>query len=89
MQSSHWQAAGPLFIPHIVSIASCQSSEKISLVTDGSWREMNKFATLNRRYLRISKNTTLEVRIYLHPDLIPTFTDDLLKVYPLVLTQST
>lgn len=41
---------------------------------------MSKFAALNRRYLRISKNTTLEVRIYLHPDLIPSFTDDLLKV---------
>ena len=41
---------------------------------------MSKFSALNRRYLRISPNTTLEVRIYLHPDLIPTFTDDLLKV---------
>jgi hypothetical protein len=43
---------------------------------------MSTFAPLNRRYLRISKYTTLEVRIYLHPDLIPTFTDDLLKVHP-------
>ena len=43
---------------------------------------MSKFTSLNRRYLRISKNTALEVRIYLHPDLIPTFTDDLLKVPP-------
>src|SRR5271170_5547654 len=41
---------------------------------------MSQFSALNRRYLRISKNTTLEVRIYLHPDLIPAFTDDLLKV---------
>jgi hypothetical protein len=40
------------------------------------------FSALNRRYLRISKNTTLEVRIYLHPDLIPTFTDELLDVIP-------
>jgi hypothetical protein len=43
---------------------------------------MTTFAPLNRRYLRISKYTTLEIRIYLHPDLIPTFTDDLLKVPP-------
>jgi len=42
--------------------------------------KMSKFSALNRRYLRISKNTTLEVRIYLHPDLIPTFTDELLQV---------
>jgi hypothetical protein len=41
---------------------------------------MSKFSALNRRYLRISKNTTLEVRIYLHPDLVSTFTDDLLEV---------
>ena len=42
--------------------------------------DMSKFSALNRRYLRISKNTTLEVRIYLHPDLVPIFTDDLLTV---------
>ena len=43
--------------------------------------QMSKFSALNRRYLRISKNTTLEVRIYLHPDLIPTFTVELLQVW--------
>src|SRR5579859_5912253 len=86
MQISHWLARCRYFAYERASydISRAKQRQQQSDVTDQRnavvHSAMSKFAALNRRYLRISKNTTLEVRIYLHPEFIPSFTDDLLKV---------